>query len=123
MGGRQQGTEWVGERKATGGSGDSWSVNIKTGTWKHFAGNVSGKDLISLYAALFHMSQNAARIEIERQLGANGNAVPVLRARAPEPDPQDEPDPVELIPHDAPALANPPTYGPATAEYRYGDHL
>lgn len=122
MGGRRQGDEWVGERRANGGIGNSWSVNLMTGTWKHFAGTVSGKDLISLYAELYHVSMNTARLEIDRELGVNGNDVPVLPARAPVPVPRAD-DPVELIPHDAPPLTEHPTRGQPTAEYRYGDHF
>lgn len=120
MGGKRQGHEWVAARRANGGIGDSWSVNLDTGIWQHFAGREHGNDLISLYAELFHVEQNAARIEIVRQLGGNLENIPVLPQRSHNLEPESAAEP---IPYDAPPLRNHPQHGAATATYRYGDRF
>lgn len=120
MGGKRVGQEWVGERRAKGGIGDSWSINVHNGKWRHFAGPESGSDMISLYAELFHVTPNTARLEIERQLGGNYDNVPVLPMRSEDLEPESTAEP---IPEDAPALKNHPEYGAATATYRYGDQF
>lgn len=120
MGGKRQGHEWVAARRANGGIGDSWSVNLDTGIWQHFAGREHGNDLISLYAELFHVEQNAARIEIVRQLGGNLENIPVLPQRSHNLEPESA---AESIPYDAPPLRNHPQHGAATATYRYGDRF
>jgi putative DNA primase/helicase len=119
MGGKRQGHEWVGERTSRGGIGDSWSVNLDTGTWKHFAGTESGADLIALYSELYRVSMNAARLEIIAQMGGHSEA-PVLPMRAPR-ETIDRSRPAEPIPEDAPRLRDHPVHGAATAEYRYGN--
>jgi putative DNA primase/helicase len=43
-----------------GGSGQSFKVNRKTGQWAEFAGDERGGDLISLYAAVFHVEMGEA---------------------------------------------------------------
>lgn len=119
MGGRREGREWVAERTKNGGIGNSWSVNLENGRWRHFAGPESGSDLISLYVELFRVTPNAARIEIERQLGGNSDGVPVLPPRAPR---ETASAPVaEPIPYNAPEITNHPRHGAHTAAYRYGD--
>src|ERR1700749_964142 len=118
MGGKRVGTEWAAGGTKNGGIGDSWSVNLETGRWRHFAGPESGSDLISLYSELFRVSQNAARLEVERQLGGNGEGVPVLPPRiAPAKPRESKADPIS---QDAADLQPHPNHGATTAEYRYG---
>lgn len=121
MGGRAQGTEWVGQRTAAGGIGDSWSINLETGVWKHFSGTEYGKDIISLFAELLHMTQGAAADEIRRRLGiAEGAPLP---AYLPPRSRQNSDDGDRPIPHDAPALLPHPEYGEPDAVYSYGDQF
>lgn len=117
MGGKRVGNEWVGERRANGGIGDSWSVNLRTGIWSCFADGRTGRDLISLYAAIHHINQGPAKSAIERQLGVNDRDIPVLPTR-PAARP---PSPSEPIPEDAPPIERHPHLGPPTREYRYGN--
>lgn len=82
-GGVQRGNEWVcGD--LGGGEGDSCSVNLATGKWADFSGNDEdrGGDLISLYAAVYGLSQASAARELMDAIGwaqRSGQAV-----RAPE---------------------------------------
>ena len=60
-GGRTQGSEFV-AGDLSGAPGRSLSVNIDSGVWRDFAGDVGGSDPISLYAAIRVISQaDAAR--------------------------------------------------------------
>lgn len=118
MGGKRNGDEWTGGRKSEGGPGDSWSVNLTNGVWSHFAsgGGHKGHDLIGLYAALFDKSQGDAKKAIEAELGllpADHGALPVIQPKRRESK-------AERIPEDAPPIRPHKTFGPATAEYRYG---
>lgn len=119
MGGKRVGHEWVGEKTSRGGIGDSWSINLETGVWRHFAGTESGSDMISLFAALNGLEQGAAFHAVREQLGGAAY-VPVLPMRSHDLEPESKADP---IPEDAPALTDHPDYGPATATYRYGDRF
>src|ERR1700689_2321805 len=99
MGGRRQGSEWVGERKANGGIGDSWSVNLATGKWSAFATGQHGTDLVSLFAALNHMEQHAALEEVAAIVGVTDRHVPLLAVkktpeRPAEPLPDEPPAPL-----------------------------
>jgi putative DNA primase/helicase len=115
IGGKRQGHEWVGERKANGGPGDSWSVNLNTGRWACFADdNLKGGDLVSLYAALNHLDQLAALKAVAALVGITDSNIPVLpRSKPPE-------QPAEPIPADAPKIPIHPVHGAPSAEYRYG---
>lgn len=62
-GGKVQGKEYV-CATIDGGKGESFSVNIKTGVWKEFAGDLGGADLVSLYAAIHHMTQGEAYLAL-----------------------------------------------------------
>ena len=69
--GSRQGDEWVArnphrdDRKA-----GSFSVNLKTGVWREFAGDDGGSDLLSLYAFLFTgNSQKEAAVALGREVG------------------------------------------------------
>jgi putative DNA primase/helicase len=115
LGGQRRGHEWVGERKANGGPGDSWSVNLNTGVWANFSGSERGSDLTSLYAALNHISQAAAVKQLAGMVGVTeGRQAPKLPRAAP-PD-----SPCEPIPDDAPDLKAHTEHGVAAAVYRYG---
>jgi putative DNA primase/helicase len=115
LGGQRRGHEWVGERKANGGPGDSWSVNLNTGVWANFSGSERGSDLTSLYAALNHISQAAAVKQLAGMVGVTeGRQAPKLpRAAPPE-------SPCEPIPDEAPDLKAHTENGVAAAVYRYG---
>lgn len=71
--GSRQGDEWVArnphrdDRKA-----GSFSVNLKTGVWREFAGDEGGADLVSLYAFLFTAgSQKEAAVALGRDVGVS----------------------------------------------------
>lgn len=114
LGGQRQGHEWIGERKANGGPGDSWSVNLDTGAFAHFAGEEKGGDLISLYAALNHLNQGAALEQVARLVGVTDRPVSVLPFKKPPEAP------AEPIPLNAPEIPDHYKNGIASAVYRYG---
>lgn len=116
IGGKRQGHEWVGERRANGGPGDSWSVNLNTGQWLHGAGSEKGGDMVSLYASLNGLAQSEAGKQVAAQVGyTNGLAA----APAPrEPVKQADAQP---IPPDAPPIPKHPRFGEPSATYRYGN--
>lgn len=70
--GRREGHEWrCGNLR--GDFGSSLAVNLVTGVWADFAGDVRGGDLISLYAAIFTSNDQArAARELGEQLGVGG---------------------------------------------------
>lgn len=115
IGGKKRGSEWVGERRANGGPGDSWSVNLANGCWLHGAGDERGGDLVSLYAALNHLDQVAALHEVAKILGE----VPV-QAKAPEPVAKQPLMPAVPIPEDAGPIPPHKDYGQPSASYWYG---
>jgi putative DNA primase/helicase len=112
--GAPKGREWIGVSKSNGGLGDSWSVNLQSGHWAHFAGDERGKDLISLYAELNHLTQLAALEQVAAQVGVTDIPVNVLPAHAPREYP------AELIPDNAPPLIPHYKWGKETAVWRYG---
>jgi putative DNA primase/helicase len=118
--GKQRGIEWVGLSTSHGGPGDSWSFNLETGLWKHFAGHESGNDSIGFVAAVFRLSMGAAKEWLDRRLGLfTSDPAPQL-PRLPEsvPAPESDPD-QELIPEQC----DEPGWGRAgvpEAIYRYG---
>jgi predicted P-loop ATPase len=116
LGGGRKGHEWLGERKANGGLGDSWSVNLNTGAFAHFGGTEKGGDLVALYAALNHLDQLAALKQVAAMVGVtNGARAPAKLPRAAPPE-----SPCEPIPDDAPDLKAHTEHGVAAAVYRYG---
>ena len=69
-GGSKSGNEYKAASKASGGPGDSLSVNLSTGAWAHFSGGASGGDAISLYAYLFTSGdQGKAARELAERIG------------------------------------------------------
>jgi hypothetical protein len=83
--GKRRNKEWVAANptRADNNPG-SFSINLETGVWKDFAGGSDdwGKDLVSLYAYLFHNSdQGAAARELAQDNGIQTND-PVVRERA-----------------------------------------
>jgi putative DNA primase/helicase len=146
--GNRNGNEWQGLSTSKGGHGDSWSVNLTTGAWGHFAGGVTGGDLISLYAALNNLSAGHAAVEIARDYGLEDIAG-VTRAREGDvpaerkPKPLPEPKVAKPISDEAWTVMRPvPAHAPAPkfwhfkrnnhdnkdvidhmAEYRVGDDL
>ncbi len=52
-----------------GGSGESMSVNIETGVWADFAGDVKGGDFVSLYAAIQGIKQGESAIALAAKYG------------------------------------------------------
>jgi putative DNA primase/helicase len=118
IGGKRQGHEWVGERKANGGLGDSWAVNLNTGQWLHGAGDEVGGDLVSLHAAINHLDQLAALKIVASMVGIiDGPAPKILPRVRPEKAPESKPEP---IPEDAPPIPPHPEHGAASAVYAYG---
>jgi predicted P-loop ATPase len=115
IGGRAHGREWKGERKANGGLGDSWCVNLDTGAWAHFGGDAKGGDLISLYAALHHVDQVPALEAVAELIHMRPDSPPPINlAKAPKEAPAEE------IPPDAPPAPRHHVHGAADAVYQYG---
>lgn len=120
MGGERHGHEWHGGRKANGGPGDSWKVNLNTGAWAAFGlSDTKGGDLISLYAALHHIDNVAALYAVAGQVGHTDSPVPRLSQRAPPPEPAEEVS--DPIPEDAGDPRPHYIHGAPSAIYRYGD--
>ena len=117
LGGQRRGHEWVGERKANGGLGDSWCVNLKTGIWGHFSGDERGADLIDLYAALNHLDLGAACREVASQVGLTDGAAPRTLPNRPQAPVDGHAEP---IPDNAPPLTHHASLGTPTV-YAYGD--
>ncbi len=63
-GGKIQGHEYV-CGSISGGPGASFKVNLKTGAWAEFAGDLKGGDLISLYAAIKGLTQAEAYLKLD----------------------------------------------------------
>lgn len=91
-GGRLIGSEYTcGD--LSGGEGDSLKVNINTGKWADFANpSAKGGDFISLYAAIYNLSQ----IEAANQL-SNKTEVPPSSSLNPVRSSQQAKKPVELV--------------------------
>jgi putative DNA primase/helicase len=123
MGGEPHGNEWHGARKANGGPGDSWKVNLKTGHWGAFAGDGRGKDLVSLYAELHHIESIEALPVVAEMVGMNGSSIPVLPARNVQVQEPDEGTPLERIPADAGALPEHRNLGSLVKVHTYGDEF
>ena len=62
-----------------GEPGESLSINVQTGRWADFAGDVKGGDLISLFAAMEGVHQGEAAKRLSREIGFN-----LAQAGAPE---------------------------------------
>lgn len=67
-GGSMSGHEYV-CADLRGGPGRSLSVNVETGKWADFSGDVRGGDLISLYAAIHDIKQGSAARELAEKIG------------------------------------------------------
>lgn len=72
--GKVQGNEYVCASIA-GGHGTSFSVNLQTGVWAEFNGDLKGGDIISLYAAIKGLSQSDAYLA----LGGEPDNTPTLK--------------------------------------------
>lgn len=57
-----------------GEPGDSLSINLSTGVWADFAADSGGADLISLYAAVYNVSQGKAAEMLKRDWGFESKA-------------------------------------------------
>jgi hypothetical protein len=102
LGRRREGHEWLGERRANGGLGDSGKVNLNTGQWGAFATGQRGGDLVSLYAALNHLNQGAALEQVAALVGVTERSVAVLsRSKAPESPAEPIPPSPKLTPNSA----------------------
>ncbi len=116
IGGRAHGKEWKADRKANGGLGDSWCVNLETGNWMHGAGDERGLDLISLYSTLNKVSPVAALKSVSGLVGFDADRpIPIQQIKAPRAD-----SPVIPIPPDAPPLPSHKDLGSPIATYWYG---
>ncbi|AGW13787.1 putative DNA/RNA helicase, superfamily II [Megalodesulfovibrio gigas DSM 1382 = ATCC 19364] len=71
-GGEKQGKNYVCGDLA-GSPGHSLSVHLEKGFWKDFGTGEGGGDLISLYAAIYQLSQGAAAKALARELGQGGS--------------------------------------------------
>jgi predicted P-loop ATPase len=127
LGGKKRGSEWVGERRANGGLGDSWSVSLESGAWLHGSGDERGGDLISLYAALNNLSQVESLHAVAGLIGAISDYPVESKTNGQHPSPDYEPEPVkppemvaEPIPSEPPPVPDHPRHGPASALYKYG---
>lgn len=69
IGGKRVSGEWQAEHRASGGLGDSLTVNLTTGKWMHGSADKDGGDLVSLYAYVFGVKMNEAAIEVADQIG------------------------------------------------------
>ncbi len=131
-GGKRKGHEWQAASTAKGGPGDSLSVNLNTGAWAHFAPKESGRDLISLYAYLFHGgSQLQAAKDLLEQFGEAPSQKRPL-ALPPAPPPAEKPKGGWQVITPVPAWAAKPSFHhfsrrpediELVAEYRLGDAL
>lgn len=72
--GKVSGNEYV-CASIQGGKGKSFSVNLKTGVWAEFNGDLKGGDIISLYAAVKGVSQKEAYLA----LGGEPDSAPTLK--------------------------------------------
>lgn len=120
LGGKREGVEWVGERRANGGLGDSWKVNLNTGVWGHFGASGPGSgggDMVSLYAALNHLDQLPAMRQVASLVGVADRPARMLNRSREAPAAPVAP---EQIPPDAPPPPAHPIHGEATATYAYG---
>lgn len=90
-GGTVAGNEYRALSRQRGGPGDSFSVNLKSGAWGHFAAGEGGGDLIALWAYVRKQSQWDAKSEAEQWLGMGAAAPAVHRLAWPylrEADPE-----------------------------------
>lgn len=81
--GQRRGKEWVAANpNRADKTAGSFSVNLNTGRWKDFADHdVCGKDLVSLYAYLFHGDdQGAAARELAQSHGIKMDAAAIQAA-------------------------------------------
>jgi putative DNA primase/helicase len=122
IGGRKQGHEWVGARTAKGGVGDSWSINLKSGVWRHFAGTEQGTDIISLFAEILHVTMGAAAEDIRQRLGLSSGA-PLPRNTLPYQPPEEPEADCDPIPYDAGPLKPHPAHGEPSHVHVYGHFM
>ena len=120
LGGARHGNEWHAERRANGGPGDSWKVNLDSGVWKNFSGSEKGGDLIDLYANLKHLDLGPACDELAEIVGVNSSPhrIPVLPTSRPRARPDDFAPTCDPIPTPTPPL--PERFGTPEIS-RYGD--
>lgn len=117
IGGKRVGREWRGERRANGGPGDSWAVNLDSGQWLWGAGGAKGGDLVALYAALHHIDQLAALNAVAGMVGNLDRPVMRLPSRRPPATLPDD------IPPDAPPIPPHKDHGKEVAWWRYECHM
>jgi hypothetical protein len=68
--GRREGREYVAlNPKRVDRRLGSFKVNLRTGKWADFAGDVRGGDVVSLVAYLFDLSQREAARRLARMVG------------------------------------------------------
>ncbi|GFK92339.1 hypothetical protein NNJEOMEG_00163 [Fundidesulfovibrio magnetotacticus] len=122
-GGHINGPEFV-AGSLQGESGRSLSVNLNTGIWRDFAGDLGGSDPVSLFAALHGLKMGEAARRLAGELGVDpgGNgACPRPQAQA-KPKPADDWRPILPVPDDAPAPDfNHFRHGQPVAHWTYRD--
>ena len=94
--GKWRGREFV-VGSLSGDPGESLSINHTTGQWADFASGEKGGDLISLYAAIHHLSQGDAAAQLEK--------IHAYTAPSPRPPQHKRRDVIQPVPKDAPACA------------------
>jgi hypothetical protein len=103
-GGRRNGNEFV-AGSLQGETGRSLSINLSTGVWKDFAGDMGGSDPVSLYAAIHNLGQVEAARKLAGELGIEaGLSCTVTRLQVPtKGNPSEEWQPILPVPENAPA--------------------
>lgn len=127
----------------SGGPGSSVAVNLQSGRWGEFNGDLTGGDLLSLYAAIYELTMAQAALRVAKEEGLESVAGIVMGQSGDSPPPPPRPprppaapgrgegerwNPQILVPPDAP---KPTFYHPArraedilhTATYRVDGHL
>ena len=95
-----------------GEAGSSLSVNVDTGEWADFAGDVKGGDIISLYAAIEGIQQGEAAKRLAQEIGFN---------LSPNGTPKHSPNGNGTKPE--PKIVKPPagTAPPSMRHFRHGE--
>lgn len=114
--GKRSGHEWL-VGNLDGDAGDSLSINLNTGKWADFAGDESGGDLISLYAAKHRLTQLQAAKAL-----ANGSLDDYSQSRQEPPRAAlSTQDVLERPPPSVNFHGRHPRLGIPTLSFRYAD--
>jgi len=112
--GKREGAEWVAINPTRiDNTAGSFRVNLNTGKWSDFATGERGRDLVSLYAYLNHVSQLQAAKAVAELIGmAVADLLPAMKQKIP----------IAPVPPGAPECKfKHPKYGPPTKMWPYHD--